>query len=291
MVAIGKAKTGTMRGEQKTYLVPSRFKIYRANYLTKTNTNFAPLAMEEQSNEVYQYILINKLITRKIIAQDNSPEIQDLTLSKIMHRTGIAMTEDREAKSLRLIPMSILHLRMKVYVRRQAYRVICNARKNNWFQLPTATVFKSHDHIKGTLCGSDMFTGIDFTGYFDQIACDVITSMINSIQYLGKEYAPLTAPMGSTNAPLAATVTANTIVHHINDALVTQEMIEPRNLSNLRMGQATRTMTIRESWGNDAPIDMPGCKLLYKVIQKDIKGEKAQRRETEGHYHEKGGMK
>ena len=85
--------------------------------------------MEEQSNEVYQYILINKLITRKIIAQDNSPEIQELTLSKILHRTGIAMTEDKEAKSLRLIPMDIPHMRMKVYVRRQAYRVICNARK------------------------------------------------------------------------------------------------------------------------------------------------------------------
>ena len=43
-------------------------------------------------------------------------------------------------------------------------------------------------------------------------------------------------------------------------------------------------MTVRESLGNDAPIDMPGCKLLYEVIQKDIKWEKAQRRETEGHF-------
>ena len=129
-----------------------------------------------------------------------------------------------------------------------------------------------------------MFTGIDFTGYFDQIACYITFSMINSIQCLGKEYAPLTCPMGSTNAPLAATVTANSIVHHINDVLVTQEMIEPRNLSNMRMEKATRTMPVRESWGNDAPIDMPGCKLLYEVIQKDIDGEKVQRRETEYHF-------
>lgn len=156
--------------------------------------------------------------------------------------------------------------------------------KNNRFQLPTATVFESHDHIKGTLWGSDMFMGIDFTGYFDQNACYITFSMINSIQYLGKEYAPLTCPMGSTNAPLAATVTANSIVHHINDVLVTQEMIEPRNLSNMRMEKATRTMPVRESWGNDAPIDMPGCKLLYEVIQKDIEGEKVQRRETEYHF-------
>ena len=116
-----------------------------------------------------------------------------------------------------------------------------------------------------------MFTGIDFTGYLDQIACDVITSMINSIQYLGKEYTPLTCPMGSTNAPLAATVTANSIVHHINNALVTQEMVEPRDLSDMKIGKATRTMTTRESWGNDSPLGMPGCKLLYEVIQRDIK--------------------
>ena len=92
-----------------------------------------------------------------------------------------------------------------------------------------------------------MFMGINFTGYFNQIACDIITSMINSIQYLGKEYAPLTCRMGSTNAPLAATVTANSILYHINDALVTQDMVEPRNLSNMRIGKATRTMTTRES--------------------------------------------
>jgi hypothetical protein len=136
---------------------------------------------------------------------------------------------------------------MNVYIRRRAYRIICNARKNNRFQLPTATVFKSHNHIKETLCKSDMFMGIDFTGYLDQIACDVITSMINSIQYLGKEYTPLTCPMGSTNAPLAATVTANSIVHYINNALVTQEMVEPRDLSDMKIGKATRTMTTRES--------------------------------------------
>ena len=164
IIAIGKAKKQTIRGEQKPCLVKSRLKIYGANYLTKTNTNFAPLAMEEQSNELYQYIILNNLITRKVIAQDNSPEIQELILSKILHRTGIAMTEDKEAKSLRLIPMDILCMQMKLYVRRRAYRVICSSRKKNRFQLPTATVFKSHDHIKGTLCGSDMFTGIDFTG-------------------------------------------------------------------------------------------------------------------------------
>ena len=61
--------------------------------------------------------------------------------------------------------------------------MICNARKNNRFQLPAATVFESNDHIEAVLCASDMFTGIDFTGYFDQIACEVMTSMINSIKY------------------------------------------------------------------------------------------------------------
>ena len=43
-------------------------------------------------------------------------------------------------------------------------------------------------------------------------------------------------------------------------------------------------MTTRESWGNDSPLDMPGCKLLYKVIQRDIKGEGTQRRETKDHF-------
>ena len=129
-----------------------------------------------------------------------------------------------------------------------------------------------------------MFTGIDFTRYFDQIARDVITSMINSIKYLGKEYAPLTCPMGSTNAPLAAMVTANSIVHHINNALVTQELVEPRDLSDMKIEKATRTMTTRECGGSNSPLDMPGCKLLYEVIQRDIKGEGTQRRETPDHF-------
>ena len=90
--------------------------------------------------------------------------------------------------------------------------------------------------------------------------------------------------MGLKNAPLAATVTANSIVQHINDALVTQEMVEPRDVLDMNMRKATRVITVRESWGNDSPIDMPGCGLLYNVVQRDIRGEGKWRKKTRDHF-------
>ena len=108
------------------------------------------------------------MITRKVTAQDNSPKIQELMLSKILHRTGIAITEDKEAKFLRLIPMDIPHMRMNVNVRKQANRVICNARKTTGFSyqrqryLNLMTISKSH--------------------YADQICSRVLISQVTSIK-------------------------------------------------------------------------------------------------------------
>ena len=121
MVAIGKARTQTFKGEQKPYLVTSRFKVYGANYSTKENTNFAPMAIEEKSEEIYQFLLINKLITRKFIAQDSSQEMQEISLDKALQRTGVSMSKDKEAKTLRLVPMKFPHMKMSVFVRRRAY--------------------------------------------------------------------------------------------------------------------------------------------------------------------------
>ena len=47
-------------------------------------------------------------------------------------------------------------------------------------------------------------------------------------------------------------------------------MVEPRtDMHKMTMEKPLRRMTKRESYGNVAPIDLPGAKLLYQVVQRD----------------------
>ena len=162
-------------------------------------------------------------------------------------------------------------MQIKAYVRRRAYRVIANSQRNNKFQLTANTVYQSNEYIEQFLANSDTFSNFDLSCFFDQICCDALTSLLNTVLYMGREYAPLTCPQGSSNAPLAATNIVRDMLHHINNALITQDMVEPRrDIHKMKMDEPSRRMTVRESYGNVAPIDMPGAKLIYEVIQRDI---------------------
>ena len=102
---------------------------------------------------------------------------------------------------------------------------------------------------------------------------------------MGREYPPLTCPQGSTNAPLAATNIVRDILHHINNSLITQDMVQLRtNINEIKMDKPSRKITVQELYGNVAPIDLPGAKLIYEVIQRDTLEDERKRGISENHF-------
>ena len=67
MVAHGLSKLRLVREEQRPFLETTKVKIYGADYLTEKQTDYACLGFEESSQEVYQFMLVNKLYTRELI--------------------------------------------------------------------------------------------------------------------------------------------------------------------------------------------------------------------------------
>ena len=100
-----------------------------------------------------------------------------------------------------------------------------------------------------------------------------------------REYSPLVCPQGSTNAPLAATNIVRDMLHHVNNTLITQDMVQRRtNIDKIKLDKPSRKMTVEESYGNIAPIDLPGAKLMYEVIQRDTREDGKRRGMSENHF-------
>ena len=271
MTAQGTSKQRTIKEEQRPYLEATSIKIYGGNYLTEKQTSYACIGFETTSHEVYQFVLSNKQYTRELIKRHQSSKIKELTLKEALTSIKTIAKEDTDAKeNNRFIECDFPHMKIKAWVKRRAYRVIANSQRNNRYQLPANTVYQSKEYIEQFLANSDTFPNFDLSCFYDQILCDALTSLLNTILYLGREFAPLTCPQGSTNAPLAATNIVRDILFHINDTLITQDMDQPRtDVNKLIMEKPSRRMTIRESYGNVAPIDLPGAKLVYQTIQRD----------------------
>ena len=156
---------------------------------------------------------------------------------------------DKEAKQMnRFMSCTFPHMGLKVWYRKRKYRVIANTQVNNKYQLPATTVYQRKEHIETFLTSCEDYSNFDLSCFFDMIPCDCVTSFLNTVLYLGREYAPLTSPMGSTNAPLAATNIVRDILIHVNDALITQKFVKPReDVHEMKVAQPSRTMTTRES--------------------------------------------
>ena len=191
-----------------------------------------------------------------------------LTLGRAINKMKGMSIQDKETKQLRFVPSDIPHLNIKGWARRRAYRVISNTQQNNKFQMEATAVYQSNKYIEKFLANSHIFSNSDITCFFDQIPCDPLTSLLNTILYLGEEFDPMSYPMGAANSPLAATVIVRSLLHHHNDQLILQHMVKPRKLENKPLNQAKRTMTVNESYGSIAPLYMPACKLLFEVTKK-----------------------
>ena len=79
-----------------------------------------------------------------------------------------------------------------------------DTRNNNQCQMETNTSYQSKSEIENKLANSLLFTSFDFTGFYDQMGCELIMSMLNCVSYLGKEIAPLIAAQGAKNSCLYA---------------------------------------------------------------------------------------
>ena len=81
MVAFGLSKQRIIRDEQRPFLETTKIKIYGSGYLDEKQTDYACLGFEESSQEVYQYMLVNKMYTRDLIKNNQGgKDITDLTL-------------------------------------------------------------------------------------------------------------------------------------------------------------------------------------------------------------------
>ena len=288
MVAFGLSKQRMIREEQRPFLETTKIKIYGPGYLTDNQKDYACLGFEESSKETYQYRPTNKTYVRDLIGNNQrGKEITEFTLEEVLKGIQTIAEEDNELKSRdRFIRADFPHLQIRAWVRRRAYRVIANSQQNNRFQLPCNTVFQSNEKIENFLANSDAFSNFDLTSFYDQIQCDALTSILNTILYMGREYSPLVCPQGSTNAPLAATNIVRDMLHHVNNSLITRDMVKPRtDINKMKLDKPSRKMTIEESYGNVAPIDLPGAKLLYEIIQRDtLEDGKTLRGNTENHF-------
>lgn len=230
MVAFGLSKQRMIRDEQRPFLETTKIKIYGSGYLEDKQTDYACLGFEESSQEVYQYMLVKKMYTRDLIKNNQGgKDITDLTLVDALNGIQEIAEEDNELKNRdRFIRCDFPHMQIKAWVRKRAYRVIANSQQNNRFQLPCNTVFQSNEKIETFLANSDSFSNFDLSCFYDQIQCDALTSLLNTILYMGREYSPLVCPQGSTNAPLAATNIVRDILYNVNNSLITQDMVQPR---------------------------------------------------------------
>ena len=188
VTAFGTSKQRLIKEELRPYLDATKFRIYGGNHLTDKQIHYACVGFEEVSEEVYQFIVVNKSYTRELIKLNLSDKIQELTLQKPLSAVQTIAKDDTDSKKAnRFIPCDFPHLQIKACVRRRAYWVISNSQRNNKYQLPANTVYQSQQYIEQFLANSDAFSNFDLSCFFDKICCDPLTSLLNTILYLGRE--------------------------------------------------------------------------------------------------------
>ena len=143
------------------------------------------------------------MFTRELIKFNQSKKIKELTLQEALIAVQTIAKNDTDSKKTdRFILCDFPHMKLKAWVRQRAYRVIANSQCNNKYQLPANTVYQSKEYIEQFLANSDTFSNFELSCFFDQIECDCVTSLLNTILYLGRENSPLTSPWGQLTHPL-----------------------------------------------------------------------------------------
>ena len=181
-------KAGEYRGKKTSFFNTDSLKIFGANHATtqiEKGTN-AALAVTKDGKEFFKFNTFDKQNIKKFEGKDNHPNVQELNKNQPISRMQAIKQQDMETNQMRLIPVHYQHLAMKMWLKKQTARAIMDARNNNQCQMETKTSYQSKSDIENILANCSLFTTLDFTGFYDQIGCDLVMSMLNCISYLGK---------------------------------------------------------------------------------------------------------
>ena len=272
LIAVGSLKAGEYNGKKTSFFNTESMKIYGSNHSTtqKEKGAHAAMAVTKDGKEFFKFNTYDKNHSKQFIGKSDSPEIQELSKQQAVTRMQAIKLQDTELGLMRFIPVEYEHLALKMWFKKHTARAIMDARNNNQCQMETETSYQSKSDIENILANCLLFTSLDFTGFYDQIGCDLIMSMLNCISYLGKEIAPLIAPQGAKNSCLYAMEVITTVLTKVDDMLILQDAKKPRQPNTDRMDKPTRQMTILESWKHRVPLDMPGPKLVLHTIMKEV---------------------
>ena len=142
------------------------------------------MAITKNGKEFFKFNTFDKKSIKKFVGKDNSPEIQELNKRQAITRMQTIKQKDTETNQMRFIPVEYQHLAMKMWFKKHTARAIMNARNNNQCQMETETSYQSKSDIDNILANFLLLTSLDFTGFYDQIGCDLVMSMLNCISYL-----------------------------------------------------------------------------------------------------------
>ena len=266
---------------QRAYFDIQGATVYTASQYDEKADLFGHMAACLESNEIFSTKTASTEFIKCMInqAKEKTPNGKGcirFTIKEILKIQKDYQEKTNKQEADRYSRVHFQHLEMDVYWKRDPFRTIINTRHHNYLSRESNTVFQSQHEIRQSLANSQFFSSFDLSSFYDQILSCPTSSLINTVLYQGQELAMTIASMGSKNSCLWATAVVLSLLHHHTDELLLQPCYLPKPIGRLPMKKQERQMTTEQSYSMIAPLDMPACELVMKVINR----EQEQERET-----------
>ena len=266
-----------IKKSQRAYFDVLKVAVYWATQYDEGTDLFGHMAACFESKEIFstrtssiEFIKCLVQHTKELQNRHNEPkEYHKFTIKEILKIQQEHQKNTNNQEAQRYSKVHFQHLEMDVYWKRDPFRTIINTRYNNHLSMESNTTFQSQHDIRQSLANSQFFSSFDLSSFYDQILSCPTSSLINTVLYQGQELAMTIASMGAKNSCLWATAVVLSLLHHHTDELLLQPCYLPKPIGSLKMKQQERQLTPEQSYSMEAPLDMPGCDLMMRVINRE----------------------
>ena len=266
-----------IKKSQRAYFDVLKVAVYRASQYNEDTDLFGHMAACFDSKEIFSTRTSSIEFIKCLVQhakelqtrQNESKGYHKFTIKEILkiQQEHQKNTDNHEAQ--RYSRVHFQHLEMDVYWKRDPFRTIINTRYNNHLSMESNTTFQSQHDIRQSLANSQFFSSFDLSSFYDQILSCPTSSLINTVLYQGQELAMTIASMGARNSCLWASAVVLSLLHHHTDELLLQPCYLPKPIGSLKMKRQERRLTPEQSYSMVAPLDMPACDLMMRVINRE----------------------
>ena len=264
-----------IKKSQRAYFDVLKVAVYRASLYNEELDLFGHMATCFESQEIFStrtssIEFIKCLIHQaKGIQQEKPCEYNKFTIKEILTLQQEHQRKSDNHDAQRYSRVHFQHLEMDVYWKRDPSRTIINTRYNNHLSRESNTTFQSQHDIRQSLANSQFYSSFDLSSFYDQILSCPTSSLINTVLYQGQELALTIASMGSRNSCLWASAVVLSLLHHHTDDLLLQPCYRPKPIGSLKLKQQESQLTPEMSYSMEAPLHMPHCDLMMRVIERE----------------------